>query len=338
MKILIISGFLGAGKTTFIKELAKRTGRDFAVMENEYGAVDIDGAVLKKEAEETDVGLRIWEMTEGCICCTMKSDFASSILTIANTIDPEYLVVEPTGVGMLSRILENIKKIEYERITVLKPVTLVDGSCFAKTLRAFPEILKDQLSYADTILITKREHAPEEALSELAAEIRKQNAAADICTTHYTEQDDEWWNALLKSPRAEHEGRRGADEAEREAEHLGLTGVSLKSGNELLLFLNGVVSGVFGDIYRAKGYLRAGEAWLRFDVVAGRYCVSESEPMTDQRAVFIGKELRKNLLREALLNDFYACADERLFKSPRRKSAGTMTSGKARMKKMQLTK
>lgn len=91
MKILIVSGFLGAGKTTLIKEMANKTKRDFVVMENEYGDVDIDSNILKDE------GMNIWELTEGCVCCTMKQDFASSILTIANSLDPEYLIVEPTG-------------------------------------------------------------------------------------------------------------------------------------------------------------------------------------------------------------------------------------------------
>ena len=97
MKILIISGFLGAGKTTFIKEMSRKIQRDFVVMENEYGETNMDSAFLKGQEN-----LNIWELTEGCICCSTKSDFASSILTIANTLDPEYLIVEPTGVGVLA--------------------------------------------------------------------------------------------------------------------------------------------------------------------------------------------------------------------------------------------
>lgn len=101
MRVLVVSGFLGAGKTTFIQELARRTGRDFVVYENEYGQADIDAKVLS----ETDE-LSVWESTENCICCSGKQDFAASVLTIANTLDPEYLVVEPTGVARLSSVLE----------------------------------------------------------------------------------------------------------------------------------------------------------------------------------------------------------------------------------------
>ena len=89
MKILIVSGFLGAGKTTFIKALAKHTKKDFAILENEYGAAGIDADRLR--AEEGQSPVNIWEMTEGCICCSAKGDFSLSVLSIANTIDPEYL-------------------------------------------------------------------------------------------------------------------------------------------------------------------------------------------------------------------------------------------------------
>ena len=105
MKILIVSGFLGAGKTTFIRRLSRNIGKRFVILENEYGAAGIDGARLGKDVAEEG---NIWEMTEQCICCSGKKDFASSVLTIANAVDPEYLIVEPTGVGRLSKIIENL--------------------------------------------------------------------------------------------------------------------------------------------------------------------------------------------------------------------------------------
>ena len=86
MKVLVVSGFLGAGKTTFIKELASRTGKKFVILENEYGALGIDGDLLKEAGMGSD---NIWEMSSGCSCCSKKGDFAASILTIANTINPE---------------------------------------------------------------------------------------------------------------------------------------------------------------------------------------------------------------------------------------------------------
>ncbi len=299
MKILVISGFLGAGKTTFIKELAHRTRRDFAVMENEYGEVGIDGQLLSGQGEEPSEKLNIWELTEGCICCSMKSDFASSILTIANTVDPEYLVVEPTGVGLLSKVMDNIRQIQYDRISLLKPVTILDGNSFDRYLREFPEIYRDQIAAAGSILVSKMEGADGEELSRLYAELEKINPEAEIFTAHYTSNPDSWWEGLLARPLDEKQAIQTRAETP-DLENLGLTNVELPSENHLLLFLQGVVSGVFGDICRAKGYLKAGRAWLRFDVVDRTYSVTGMEEMPDSRGVFIGKNLKRGLLREAL--------------------------------------
>lgn len=313
MRILVVSGFLGAGKTTFIKELARRTREDFSVMENEYGQVGIDGQLLAEkempESGEEDAGkLNIWELTEGCICCSMKSDFASSILTIANTIDPEYLIVEPTGVGMLSNVMNNIRLIQYERISLLSPITILDGNSFDRYCQEFPDIYRDQIASAGCVLVSKMEGADRQTLEQLEQSIRQINPDAEIFTTHYSANPNSWWESLLSCPADPTQKLPGKAETP-DLQNLGLTEVSLPSGNHLLLFLQGVVAGVFGDICRAKGYLPVGSgeqtAWLRFDVVDHNYCITGIEAMPDSRAVLIGKGLKKNWLREVLQKNFW---------------------------------
>lgn len=313
MRILVVSGFLGAGKTTFIKELARRTREDFSVMENEYGQVGIDGQLLAEkempESGEEDAGkLNIWELTEGCICCSMKSDFASSILTIANTIDPEYLIVEPTGVGMLSNVMSNIRLIQYERISLLSPITILDGNSFDRYCQEFPDIYRDQIASAGCVLVSKMEGADRQTLEQLEQSIRQINPDAEIFTTHYSANPDSWWESLLSRPADPAQKLPGKAETP-DLQNLGLTEVSLPSGNQLLLFLQGVVAGVFGDICRAKGYLPVGSgeqtAWLRFDVVDHNYSITGIEAMPDSRAVLIGKGLKKNWLREVLQKNFW---------------------------------
>ena len=294
MKVLVISGFLGAGKTTFIKALAEHTHRDFAVMENEYGDVNIDSQVLQEGSEK----LNIWELTEGCICCSMKSDFATSVLTIAYTVDPEYLIVEPTGVGMLSKVLENLSGIQYEKIRLLSPVTLVDGHSFDRYLKEYPEIYLDQLKSAGTILITKMESASPEEVSSLRDRISSLAPQAEILNDHYSLQEDSWFEGLLQRSLTG-EILPGSD-LTADLQNLGLTDVSLPSPDALLLLLNGVVSGVFGNICRSKGYLKAGESWLRFDTADRNYSVTGCAPMEDSRAVFIGQDLKRSFLREIL--------------------------------------
>ena len=274
MKILVVSGLLGAGKTTFIRTLAERTKKDFAVMENEYGAVNVDGDLLEQTKD-----LNIWELTEGCICCSMQNDFATSILTIANTVDPEYLIVEPTGVGMLSKIIENIQKIEYERITLLEPLTILEGTMYDRCMSEFSE----------------------------------------ICVSHYTEQGDDWWDSLLTSYLDKEIPMK--EERELDLENLGLTEVSLQSEQELILFLQGVVAGVFGDICRAKGYLPVGKGWLRFDVTDRTYSVTGIDTMPEAKAVFIGRQLKRNWLREVLQKELYVEVSKRAIRPMRKRSA-----------------
>ncbi len=314
MKVLVISGFLGAGKTTFLRELARRTRRDFAIMENEYGEVGVDGGVLS--GDENTAKQNIWELTEGCICCSMKSDFASSVLTIANTVDPEYLIVEPTGVGMLSKVLENLSQIQYDRITLLSPITILDGHSFSRYMEEFPEIYRDQLSAAGTILVSKMESASEEELSELGTELRQINPTAQVITTHYSHNPESWWQDILER------GLSGAlpesQDAESNLENLGLTDVSLPSPDALILFLEGVVSGVFGTIFRAKGYLKAGQSWLRFDVADRTYSITGCDSMEESRAVFIGRSLHRPLLRQALQQELLVTIGSGRFRNRRR--------------------
>ena len=139
MKILLVSGFLGAGKTTFIKEMAKNINLEFVVLENEYADIGIDGDFLDEK------NLNVWEMSEGCICCSMKGDFKSSIKRIYSEINPEYLIIEPTGVGMLSSIIENIREINNNDIEILSPLTLIDVTSFNEYLETFNNFFIDNL-------------------------------------------------------------------------------------------------------------------------------------------------------------------------------------------------
>ena len=301
MKILVVSGFLGAGKTTFIRTLAERTKKDFAVMENEYGAVNVDGDLLEQTND-----LNIWELTEGCICCSMQNDFATSILTIANTVDPEYLIVEPTGVGMLSKIIENIQKIEYERITLLEPLTILDGTMYDRCMFEFSEICEDQIQSAGRILVSKMEYAAENERCSLKQKLIALNPEAD------------WWAALLTSYLDKEIPMK--EERELDLENLGLTEASLQSEQELILFLQGVVSGVFGDICRAKGYLPAGNGWLRFDVTDRTYSVTGIDTMPEAKAIFIGRQLKRNWLREVLQKELYVEVSKRAIRPMRKRS------------------
>ena len=303
MKILVVSGFLGAGKTTFIQELVRRTGRDFAIYENEYGQADIDARRLRQDSD-----LKVWESTENCICCSGKQDFATSVLTISNTIDPEYLIVEPTGVAKLQSILDNVNQVAWERISLLAPVTVVDAVSWQSQRADFPEIFDNQLSAAASVVVSKLAPGSEDAaepIKQLAAEMNPQ--AEVIAESSYAEIPDEWWNGLLtraldgsvlKDPASEKD--EGPD-----LETMALTHAELPSPTHLIWLLDAASAGVFGKLARAKGTLPCGNQWVKFDLVERAWAITGDEPQEESRCVFIGRDLLRHGLREAFVPAFW---------------------------------
>lgn len=308
MKILIVSGFLGAGKTTFIRALAKHTGKEFAILENEYGAAGIDKDRLETELASGTVN--IWEMTEGCICCSAKGDFALSVLSIANAVDPEYLVIEPTGVGKLGNIVENLKQIEYDRITLLAPVTVVDIHSYRRYLQEYPELYQDQIAEAGTILVSKTEQASAEEKQQIFSALRAINPTAEIVTDHYSLLPPDQWLHLLEKGRDGSLHHSPSSEASADSEQLPdsftLKHVHMRSPESLFLFLEDLIRGHFGNIFRAKGQLPAGNTWLQFDVADSRYCVISCEPAADSEVVFIGTDIHRQPIRRLCMTKITA--------------------------------
>lgn len=299
MKILIVSGFLGAGKTTLIKEIANKTKRDFVILENEYGDVDIDSNMLKDE------GMNIWELTEGCVCCSMKQDFATSILTIANTLDPEYLIVEPTGVAKLGNIIKNIKQIEYERIILLKPITIIDGNAFDSFISSYDNIYIDQLTNTSKIIISKTESKDKEENEELIKKIEnlliKNNVSIseiEILKEHYTKKNKDWWEKILKSFLDEKYSVKESEQPEEMPDSVSMKGCELENENLFIILLEDAIRGKFGDIVRAKGFIKCGKSYLRFDIAGERYAITGANENNKLEMVFIGKNINRKLLRE----------------------------------------
>ncbi len=296
MKILVISGFLGAGKTTFISSLSKRCKKDFVVMENEYGDVGLDGSILKEDR------LKVWELTEGCICCSLKSDFASSILTIANTLSPQYLVVEPTGVGLLSSVMHNISKIEYEKIQLLEAITIVDVHCVKDYLNKFGDIYIDQIKNAHLIILSKIEDATQSEKADIVCILRELNPKAQILYENYNEQNDEWWESLFEKLKKDDDSTTKTSFNEEhipDLESVSFNDIFFDNLNDLLEFLVAVLRGFFGSIYRVKGYALVGEIWTKFDIVDRRYSVTICQKPQEFKAVFIGEKLEKEKLENA---------------------------------------
>ena len=297
MKVLIISGFLGAGKTTFIKELVNRTGRDIAIFENEYAAEGVDKTILEDGITNGDVN--IFELEQGCICCSTKGDFKASVLTIANSVDPEILIVEPTGVGMLSNVIANIKEIEYERIRLLDPVTIVDLHSAERYHVQYKELFEDQVKGSKVILISKSESSDEDEKKAVEKLIKSINPGAEVITDHYSRKEDPFFEELLNTE-YEREVQQKTEEQADLPENFSLEGISFKSHGHLISFMEDLVRGEFGDIIRAKGHVTINGETLRFEMSDRTYHITGSSADTRPSAAFIGHCIRRQELRRKL--------------------------------------
>ena len=286
MKILLVSGFLGAGKTTFIKEMAKNINLEFVVLENEYADIGVDGDFLDEK------NLNIWEMSQGCICCSMKGDFKSSIKRIYSEINPEYLIIEPTGVGMLSSIIENIREIDNNDIEILSPITLIDITSFNEYLETFNNFFIDNLKNTGKVILTKLENSSHFEIENIKNEILKINNNLEIITDDYRNFQKEWFGEILNKSI----DNKIIDKNFSLKTHINLRtfskeNINLKTMDELGLFLNKLVNGDFGKIYRAKGIVKIDGYWGKFNLVYKNF---EMEPITDAKGtkiVIIGNNL-----------------------------------------------
>ena len=180
-KIDIISGFLGAGKTTLIKKLLKEAlaGTKTVLIENEFGEIGIDGGFLKES------GINIREMNSGCICCSLVGDFGTSLKEVMDTYAPERILIEPSGVGKLSDVMRAIQNVADENadLTMNSAVTVVDVSKAKVYIKNFGEFFTNQIENAGTIILTRTDKADAAKIETAVELIRQHNSKATIITT-----------------------------------------------------------------------------------------------------------------------------------------------------------
>ena len=302
MKILVISGFLGAGKTTFIKEMVKSTGREYVIFENEFGDVNIDSEILKNNFETADgkeVELNVWELTSGCACCSTKADFMSSLLAIDNTLNPDFLIVEPSGIAVLSNILNNVNNVGYERIKVLPPVTVIDAGTYFKYKNKYEEVFMDQVKMAAHIQLSKVENMSSEELNIIFEDIRKINENADIHINDYHNQDMDYWDSLFSGELLK-TGNSDLIDVKNKMQNVTYKNSYADNPAVLAYFLDKLVLGYYGDINRAKGVFRNSDYNMHFDVVDTGYNIYFSEEEAENNVVFIGSVIDKELLLKEL--------------------------------------
>ena len=222
-KIDIVSGFLGAGKTTLIKKLLAEAfpGEKLVLIENEFGEISIDGGFLKES------GVQISEMSAGCICCSLVGDFHKALKDVQAQFHPDRILIEPSGVGKLSDVIVAVQNTadETDDMKLNSFVTVADATKVKVYMKNFGEFYNNQIEAAGTIILSRTQKMSQEKLEAAVAMLREKNADAAILTTPWDQLDGKTILAaiekvsladeLLEKMRAEH----AADEAEHEHEH-----------------------------------------------------------------------------------------------------------------------
>ena len=183
-KIEIISGFLGAGKTTLIKKMLKEVfaGEKIVLIENEFGEIGIDGGFLK------EAGVQITEMNSGCICCSLVGDFGTALKEVIETYAPDRILIEPSGVGKLSDVTKAVQGVAaHEPVELNSSVTVVDGQKCRMYMKNFGEFFNNQVENAGTIVISRTQKMTDEKLEACVKMLKEKNPNATIITTPWDE-------------------------------------------------------------------------------------------------------------------------------------------------------
>lgn len=335
-KIDIISGFLGAGKTTFIKKMIDEAfkGEQIVLIENEFGEVGIDGGFLK------DAGIQITEMNSGCICCSLVGDFGKNLNEVITKYHPDRILIEPSGVGKLSDVMKSVIDIEKEQPVKLNAlVTVVNALKASKQMKAFGEFFNNQIEYATTVILSRSQNATPEQLEFCVKQIQALNPKASVITTDWDaikgeqilktmEGQDNLEMKVLAEARhaqdeAEHHHHHYHDEHEHHHEHgEGCTcgchdhdhehghhhadDVFTSWGKETphkfeRAKLEEILKQFVEDdkILRSKGMVEGTDGkWIYFDMVPGEYEIRDGEPDYTGRIVVIGTDIHEHELEE----------------------------------------
>lgn len=320
-KVDIISGFLRAGKTTFIKLLIENVfaGEKLVLIENEFGEIGIDGGFLK------DAGIEITEMNSGCICCTLVGDFSKALRKVIEEYHPDRVLIEPSGVGKLSDVSKAIEHVKKEAdIEIEGRITIVDGKKAKLYLKNFGEFFKDQVAYANTIVVSRTQMMEDHSIEECVKMLREENKEASIISTSWDKLSKEAIEHALspdtqlegifeeeKCPVCDHEhhheGACGCGHEHHHHHHHHADEIFTSWGQETahkytegeLDFLLKALSETegYGTILRAKGIVEMENgAWKQFDLVPQEYEVRESAADYTGRLCVIGTDLKEDEL------------------------------------------
>ena len=336
-KIDIISGFLGAGKTTLIKKLLSEafSGEQVVLIENEFGEIGIDGGFLKES------GIEIREMNSGCICCSLVGDFGKSLREVVDTYHPDRILIEPSGVGKLSDVIKAVQDVQAEIDAELNSFTTVVDVTKCRIYRKnFGEFFSNQIEYAGAVILSRTDKAKPEKIEEGIAILRELNDKAPFITTPILQLPGGKILETMESSKSleeellaevicpecgehhehgeccghdhhhDHEGCCGHDHHHHDHEgHHHADEIFTSWGRETIhtytkeqiadILKQLESSDAYGNVLRAKGMVAGADGkWIYFDMVPGEHEVRTGAPEYTGRICVIGAELKEDRLAE----------------------------------------
>lgn len=300
MEITIISGFLGAGKTTFLNRYLPALDGQTVVIENEFGKVGLDGALIQENVP-------VCELSSGCICCTLATDFRQTVREAAERYRPNHILIEPSGIGHLSGIAAACEqaKLDGADFTALRKIVIVDIAAFEDYIDAFGSFYADQIEYADLLLFSGLSQVSEADRDRIAEQLIQRNPHAAIYLDDWRELDPASLRTLAEQARSINERRlTAAVPSSEKASAAAFSSVTIEepspvSPGALENILSRLNTGKYGRILRAKGIIPAVDGgFLHFDLtLSGRQWESmETSVCSGGRVIVIGQKLNKAAL------------------------------------------
>ncbi|WP_411170377.1 CobW family GTP-binding protein [Clostridium sp. MB05] len=307
VNIDIYSGFLGAGKTMLIKKLIKEGHyeREIAIIENEFGEVSIDGAILR------DSNIEVKEINSGCICCQVKGDFKKAILEVIEKYNPSRIIIEPSGVAKLTDIIKVFKDKELkEKTKVENIITVVDPEKFSMYIENFKEFYKDQILNTKKVVLSRTQKLNKEKIEGIVLELKRINSRVSIITDPWDKVDGDH---ILEGNKY---SRLNIRESNGIKVKLNKNDIENKSADEVFetfaIYPNSKISKAelvskfkfisasksYGDVLRAKGIIKLLDGSNgQFDFVKDEFQIREIKEINKSVISFIGINLNKEEIK-----------------------------------------
>jgi G3E family GTPase len=298
IKVDIISGFLGAGKTTLIKKLLSSYKEEMVVLiENEFGEIGVDGEIIERD------GFEVFEISSGCICCIMQKDFIEVLERIIKEYNPDRIVIEPTGISILSDIVEIFKKDEFKYICSINSlITVVDSLNYLEQHETFGEFFEDQISNAKTLMLSKVQYIDENKMTNIINSLRELNHDADIIMDVWAELTLEGIRNIaadgIKIDFTELVHAKHRPCRENEFDTFAIETKRKYSKTEALKLLDELKDPKYGKVLRGKGFLKGNDGYIEFSYTNGRYEINEGITKSSGRLCLIGKSLNNEELKK----------------------------------------